>query len=176
MPYSKDKTIPAIAGKSDKVKEVFAEAANSALSKGQDEQSAVFAGLAAVKNYEKKQGVAKSIIGHHAHPTHVLAISEARKAKELSKVVETQEVVQDLPDFVVSVAVDSLSRIVATYDSGKKTTSKPVATDVTEIRNTIIANQPVQKYAEPLTSLVGGLPEIVFTTEGEVLMQLIEMD
>lgn len=33
MPWSKDKTIPSLNNKSDKIKEVFAEVANSALSK-----------------------------------------------------------------------------------------------------------------------------------------------
>ena len=53
MPWSKDKTIPSLENKSDKVKEVFAEAANAALSRGLSEEDAVFAGLGAVSRYEK---------------------------------------------------------------------------------------------------------------------------
>ena len=34
MPWSKENSIPSLSNKSDEVKEVFAEAANAALSKG----------------------------------------------------------------------------------------------------------------------------------------------
>lgn len=54
MPWSKTKTLDSLKHKSDKVKEVFAIAANGALDRGQTEQESIFAGLAAVSNYERK--------------------------------------------------------------------------------------------------------------------------
>lgn len=50
MPWSKTNTIPGLKNKSDKIKEVFAQTANSALDRGLSEEEAVFAGLAAVTN------------------------------------------------------------------------------------------------------------------------------
>lgn len=150
MPYSKDKTIPAIAGKSEKVKEVFAQAANSALSKGQDEQSAVFAGLAAVKNYEKKQGITKAIIQPKVIPLHIQAIVKAKAAsdyiaetKRLELEKQEQTALDNWNNSIARVYVDEEGRLVTVYNSGKKEVSKPLVSE-TVINRTVVIQQQTE--------------------------------
>lgn len=52
MPWSKDKTVPALEGKSDADKELFAKVANARLDKGKSEKDAIIAGMVAVKNLD----------------------------------------------------------------------------------------------------------------------------
>lgn len=155
MPWSKTDTIPTLNKKSDKVKEVFAEAANTALSKGQDEQAAIFAGLAAVKNYEKKHQVTKAIIRPQQVPLHLQAVIEAKKAKDFIAVTKQQELEKKLADdlvqwnnMVASVDVDEEGRIVVTYNSGKKKYSKPVVTE-TIINRTVVVQPQTQETTVP---------------------------
>lgn len=157
MPYSKDKTIPAIAGKSDKVKEVFAEAANTALSKGQDEQSAVFAGLAAVKNYEKKQGVSKAVIAPKTIPSHVQAIIKAKAANDFiartkQLELEKQQAI-DLESWnntISRVYIDEEGRLVTVYNSGKREVSKPLVSETIINRTVVVQPQTTTPMEEDM--------------------------
>lgn len=84
MPWSSSNTIPAIQGKSLALRKLFADVANAALEKGRTEQEAIFAGLAAVKNEEKKTAkkdytVAKQVL---KPPSHLQAIIDASKKKQ----------------------------------------------------------------------------------------------
>lgn len=55
MPWSINNVPAAIKKKTKEEKRVFAEVANAALKAGKSEQDAVFAGLAAIKNYNNKR-------------------------------------------------------------------------------------------------------------------------
>ena len=61
MPWSADDTIPSMKKKSKELRALFARVANQALAKGQSEEEAVFAGIAAVKNAEKKTETKKAV-------------------------------------------------------------------------------------------------------------------
>lgn len=52
MPWSKDKTVPALEGKSNADKELFAKVANAQLDKGRSEKDAIITGMVAVKNLD----------------------------------------------------------------------------------------------------------------------------
>ena len=86
MPYSTTKTIPALSKKSDKVKEVFAEAANSALARGLTDDEATYTGLSAVSNYEKKHQVKKELKPAKKLPSHLAAILETAEVMKRQKI------------------------------------------------------------------------------------------
>lgn len=86
MPYSTTKTIPALSNKSDKVKEVFAEAANSALARGLTDDEAIYAGLSAVSNYEKKHQVKKEAKPAKKLPSHLAVILETAEVMKQQKI------------------------------------------------------------------------------------------
>ena len=176
--YSKTNTISLLENKPDKTKEIFAEAANTALTKGLSLDESKFAGLAAVKAYEKANTTSRPVIEPKVVPLHVQALIKAKAANDF--IAETKrleiEKQEQAVDFVVNLTIDNQNRLITTYNSGKKTTSKSLVADLTEIHNTIIAGQQqVQKYSEPLTTLVSGNPELIFTSEGDVVMQLLEL-
>lgn len=150
MPWSKDKTITSLENKSDKVKEVFAEAANAALSRGLSEEDAVFAGLGAVSRYEKANKPLKKSLKPEL-PIHVKAILEARKQKEQEELenlkkaaleleekreVESPKVLKAfLPEnaiepnperSLVAAEWDKQGRLILTFDDGEKITTSPV--------------------------------------------------
>ncbi len=51
MPWSKNKTVPALEGKSDADKELFARVANAQLDKGKSEKDAIIAGMVAAWDF-----------------------------------------------------------------------------------------------------------------------------
>lgn len=138
MPRSKDKTIYSLNNKSDKVKEVFAEAANSALSRGLTEEEAVFAGLVAVKNYEKKHTVKKEV---KPIPLHLQAVLDAAKERlklatsheDASKQGEYQQDLEQVSKAVlepsktiVDADFDSQERLVIKFNDGSTITTRPI--------------------------------------------------
>jgi hypothetical protein len=150
LPWSKDKTIPALENKPDKVKEVFAEAANAALSRGLSEEDAVFAGLGAVSRYEKANKPLKKSLKPEL-PIHVKVILEAKKQKEQEELenlkkaaleleekrkVESPKVLKAfLPEnaiepnperSLVAAEWDKQGRLILTFDDGEKITTSPV--------------------------------------------------
>ena len=54
MPWSKtrDGTLPSLQNKSIAIRQIFTDVANEAIRDGEDEEAAIFAGIAAVSNYE----------------------------------------------------------------------------------------------------------------------------
>jgi hypothetical protein len=145
MPWSKTKTIPALENKSEKIKEVFAEAANSALNRGLSEQDAIFAGLAAVSNYEKKNQVKK--VSKPEVPSHLKALLEVAKQRKLEQLNKPpseasgasskqqsinvaflgKNAIQADPErSLVSVQWDKQGRLIFNFDDGEQLITDPV--------------------------------------------------
>lgn len=135
MPWSKTKTIPAMENKSDYLKGVFAEAANSALNKGQSEEDSIFAGLAAVKLAEKKsKPKVEKAVTEIKLPSHVTAILE--KQKQLKEEVINKVQGRNL----IKADFDNSNRLVLTFDNGDKLTTRPV--EVNAISENYISVSP----------------------------------
>lgn len=121
MPWSKTNTISSMKNKSDALKQVFADAANSALAKGRSEEDAVFAGLAAVKIAEKKQEQTRKASEplKQPLPSHVLAVIQ-------KKLVEPSGESQSQDRNLISADFDKFNRLVLTFDNGDKIVSRQV--------------------------------------------------
>lgn len=59
MPWTADKTIPAMQNRSRKAREIFAEVANATLARGLSEEEAIFAGIAAANRAENTKKINK---------------------------------------------------------------------------------------------------------------------
>lgn len=155
MPWSKDKTIPSLKNKSDKVKEVFAEAANSALARGQTDEEAVLAAVMAARNYEKKhqKKEVKPI------PLHLQVVLDAAKerlklATSLQDTEQQGMYQQDLENVskavlepsrtIVDADFDSQERLIIKFDDGSTITTRPIPrTQKVEQQVTVVAPKVV---------------------------------
>ena len=137
MPWSKENSIPSLSNKSDEVKEVFAEAANAALSKGMSEEEAIFAGLGAVKRHEQKHSVRKAIIPKQEIPSHLKAVLDAKIQKQ-SQITEQPRntirkeflgknaITADPERSLVSASWDGQGRLILMFDDGQQIITDPV--------------------------------------------------
>lgn len=192
MPYSTTKTIPALSNKSDKVKEVFAEAANSALARGLTDAEAIYAGLATVSNYEKKHQVKKEVkpLVPSNTPQHILAVIEAANIAKQQKLQEeldfkqkVLEAVQDIEfedtsNNVKHLYFDTKGKLVLEFEDGSKIVSKNSVPE--EVINQSIQVAPKEisiKSLEPMTMLnAQGEPEIVFYSDGEIVTSIVTIE
>lgn len=163
MPWSTENSIPSIQNKSKELRALFAKVANEALTKGQTEEEAVFAGLSAVRIQENKNKpkVKKSIkpeipshlkfiIENHNKPKEV----EVEKKSEGSKVepkirkefLGANAIESDSTRSLVSARWDDKGRLILQFDDGEKITTSPV---------------PIQERIEQYIGITsGGVPEV----------------
>lgn len=133
MPWSKTNTIDSLKNKSDKIKEVFAEAANSALKRGLSEEEAIFAGLGAVSRYEKVLDSVKKSVKPEI-PLHLKAVLQAQEGKIQKAYLPDNSITSDSSRSLVSVDWDKQGRLVLTFDDGEKivTSQAPIAENITQ--------------------------------------------
>lgn len=132
MPWSAMKTIPALEGKPREQRELFAEVANEALSKGRSEEEAIFAGLSAVNTKFKPKSIKKQ---EQQIPWHLKAVLEASK-QALEPVSEVNPsrptlliknaLTSDPSRSLVAAEFDSSDRLVLTFDDGQKIITRPI--------------------------------------------------
>ena len=121
MPWSKTNTISSMKNKSDALKQVFADAANSALAKGRSEEDAVFAGLAAVKIAEKKQEHARKAL----EPLKTLdATSVPTKVNKAA--TEAPIASKTIDRVLVNADFDKANRLILEFDNGEKIITKKI--------------------------------------------------
>lgn len=136
MPWTADKTIPAMQNRSRKAREIFAEVANAALARGLSEEEAIFAGIAAANRAENTKKINK--IEKPPVPQHVKAVIEAaRKAKDQQEEVLQKKKINpaylpqntldaDTQRTVISVDWDEKGRLVLLFSDGEKIVTSPV--------------------------------------------------
>lgn len=126
MPWSADDTIPSMKKKSKELRALFARVANQALAKGQSEEEAVFAGIAAVKNAEKKTETKKAV--KPELPSHVKAILDSRKKQEEVEIEKKESQNQyAIAKKIVSVDFDRDGFLELVYDDGTRIKSRSKA-------------------------------------------------
>lgn len=127
MPWSASKTIPAVEGKSPKLRELFAKVANAALAKGQTEEEAIFAGLGAVKIEENKRQVKK--VTAPKVPAHLQVLKDIVN-KQTTPVEKVKEVVPTTST-VVSADINQTGHLVLVMSDGTRVTTKsPIPKEV----------------------------------------------
>lgn len=144
MPWSKYNTIPSLKNKSEKVKEVFAEAANATLTRGKSEQEAIVAGLGAVMAYEKKHNIKKSVVVDEV-PSQVqtpvvknLGINQAFFPGNSLPSEDRQ---------LVSAKFDDFGRLILSFDTGEQIITNTVKTG--DIHQEVgISVNPVFEYLQ----------------------------
>jgi hypothetical protein len=162
MPWSKDKTLPSLKNKSDEIKVLFAEVANKVLSKTQDEEKAIEAGLSSVSKKEGKVRVKKSINTPEGplHLQMILRLKESKDQERLSQALESpletlseedstqgtvtvEKALETLVDDpILSLDWDKYNRLVLRFKSGKEIKSKPIPLKGNTSSVTIVGNGP----------------------------------
>lgn len=132
MPWSATKTIPALENKSEEVKRIFADAANSALDRGRSEEEAVFAGLAAVKNHEKK----------------IVNKSAVKVPISLHKKEEVEKAVISTNTKVSSAQWGQDGRLILNMSDGKKVVSPPIPFDRNVEQHVTVTTNPVFPWVQ----------------------------
>ncbi len=143
MPWSSSSVPDSMKNKSLSLRQLFARVANAALDKGMTEEEAIFAGLSAVSNEERKnrKEVKKEVI---EPPSHIKAIIEARKASKQPVDEEKEKplirqaflgknaLTPDQERSLVSATWDAQGRLVLTFDTGERITTDPVPSEYIE--------------------------------------------
>jgi len=136
MPWTADNTIDSIKNKSLAVRKLFAEVANTALDKGRTEEEAIYAGLAAVRNKERKSTVKKAIA--EPVPLHLKALLEAKKQQEIQKDAFGNSYSESITEIqkgrlpsgtqrsIIDAQFDDSGRLVLTFDTGEVITTRSV--------------------------------------------------
>lgn len=136
MVWTANNTIPEMKGKSLKLRELFAKAANASLSKGLSEEEAIFAGSKAVKLEETKNAPAK--VTAPKVPAHLQVLKDLAQ-----KQVATVEKVADVPvkqTTVSSADIDKTGHLVLVMSDGTRVTTKnPIPKEVVN-QNVSISN------------------------------------
>lgn len=169
MPWSAMKTIPALEGKPREQRELFAEVANEAMSKGRTEQEAIFAGTAAVNTKFKPKSIKKQ---EQEIPWHLKVILDAQKAHEgtLTGLQDVLNKSSTLPTTdennassrgVVKAEFNSKGQLVLELENGEKIITKGQA-----------LNEYIDQHISFNTPSGGGLveplPSLQFDTEATV--------
>jgi hypothetical protein len=146
MPWSADDTIPSMKKKSKELRALFAKVANEALAKGQSEEEAVFAGLAAVRNAEDKENKKLGKAEKPAVPWHLKVLSERKEKQEIEKaqVPDTKQI-QDAE-------FDDEGRLVILLKDGTRIVTKRKAIQQTVNQSTVVTNdyRPFLAMKEPM--------------------------
>lgn len=194
MPWSasKEGTLPSLKNKSLEARQLFAEVANKAMAGGKGEEYSIRAGLAAVSNLEhKKKKLAKAALEEqkqsriqaeesYVAPSHLSALIEAaniKKQKELLAIAEQNAADEAFKNDVINTVTNLLGDSIVDMKvqgedallvkrNGKKVKRK--LADYNVEQRTVIA--PAQLQYEPVTMLNGTEPEIVFLSNGDIVM------
>ena len=154
MQWSADNTVPAIQGKSLKLRELFAKVANSSLAKGLSKDEAIFAGTNAVKIEERKNQPAK--VKQPKLPSHVESL---RSYTNPFEVVSKAEESIFTNSTIKSSEFDKDGRLVLNMSDGKKVTSK----------NTIVEQNIEQNIAiAPNVQIISSDESITIQQEGQI--------
>lgn len=163
MPWSINNTISSLNNKPEKLRKIFAEVANKAISEGKTEEDAIFAGLSAVSLAEKadrsansKKEVTKSI------PWHLQTVLQAKSVVEQQPEIFIEKVEQSSKE-IVSVEFDNQGRLVVLFSDGSKIISKGKGI-VENIQQHISINTPQQSTIAP-SDIDGGSASSVFLQE-----------
>ena len=136
MVWTADNTIPEMKGKSLKLRELFAKAANTALKKGMTEEEATFAGSKAVKIEEAKNAPAK--VTAPKVPAHLQVLKDIA-TKQTTPVEKVKEVSTPTTN-VVSVDINQTGHLVLVMSDGTRVTTKnPIPKEVVN-QNVSISN------------------------------------
>lgn len=151
MPWTATDTIPAMQNKSLALRQLFAETANLQLSKNRATQDAVFAGLAAVANEEKKQIKLHKESAEQKEqkqlPAHLRLVIESKKALDSNV---TPNSLSDKQKTLISASWDSSGRLVLLFDDNSKLVTEPVPSEY--IQNSIVQINPMFDYVQMNTS------------------------
>jgi len=199
MPWNstKEGTLPSLKNKSIESRKVFSDVANKSLEDGRTEEESIFAGLAAVsqlernksKELKKSQDEQKAKDSHV--PEHIRLLQEAIELKKQQKLdvefVEENKLKEKVLKFVSSeievpeiedMYFDNNGKLVIKYNGKISRTSNSVPEEVINkyISVAIPADPVVQKSLEPITTLNGSTPEIVFLSNGDIVMQQVILE
>lgn len=145
MPWTTSNPPKAISNKSPDAIKVGVAAANSCYERGMSDEECIFAAIVAVKNYESKHSVKKSIIKKQDLPLHLTAVLNLKDNSSIQDTVQPvatnkirQEflgknaLVADSNRSLVNVEWDKQGRLVLTFDDGQRivTTPAPISENV----------------------------------------------
>lgn len=184
MPWTIDNPPDAIKNKSNAAIQAGVDAANSCFTRGQDEESCIFAAIAAANNYERTHTVKKQRVQKEP-PLHVKVLLDAlEKRKSLTEGLKTPleaqtdsneglgttEVVKALETrYIKSADFDKQDRLVINFSDGSKITTRSIDIKSYVEQYVSIAPQPQKVALEPVSVFNSGSPEIVFTSTGEII-------
>jgi hypothetical protein len=138
MVWTADNTIPEMKGKTLKLRELFAKAANTALNKGMTEEEATFAGTKAVRIEESKNTPAK--VTAPKVPSHLQVLKDIAN-KQVAPVEKVKEI-QTATTTVVSADINQTGHLVLVMSDGTRVTTKsPIPKEVVS-QNISISNSP----------------------------------
>lgn len=196
MPWTIDNPPDAIKNKSNAAIQAGVDAANSCFTRGQDEESCIFAAIAAANNYERTHTVKKQRVQKEP-PLHVKVLLDALEQRKSSQNdvgqrkslteglktpldattdsnegLGTTEVVKALETrYIKSADFDKQDRLVINFSDGSKITTRSI--DIKSyVEQYVSISQPQesqQKALEPVSVFNSGSPEIVFTSTGEII-------
>ena len=149
MVWTADNTIPEMKGKSLKLRELFAKAANTALTKGMNEEEATFAGTKAVKIEETKNAPAK--VTAPKTPAHLQVIKDIANRK-IAEPVEKAEIKTEVKQSsVVDADIDKTGHLVLMLSDGSRVTTKNPIPKETINQSVTISNdlRPFTAMHEP---------------------------
>ena len=150
MVWTADNTIPEMKGKSLKLRELFAKAANTALSKGMNEEEATFAGTKAVRIEENKSIKPKATAPKI--PSHLQVLKDiANKQAEPTQVIEKVRDVSVPTANLISADIDKTGHLVLVMSDGTRVTTKNPIPKETINQNVTVANdlRPLLAMNEP---------------------------
>lgn len=167
---------------------MFAKVANEALADGKSEEYAIRVGLSIVAQEEnKKKKLAKAALdlqkktkaeelANYKPPAHLAALLEAVELKKQQLLEQQQQeplvnLAQATVDCLVDITVQG-EYCNLIYSSGKQ--KKIKLADFNIEQHVVVANP--QRYFEAVTAFNGIEPEIVFTSDGDIVMQEVSPD
>lgn len=143
MPWtsSKEGTLPSLKNKSLEYREIFAKVANAALDKGQTEEEAIQAGLAAASANERRKQRAIEKVKVQETPLHLKALLEA-KPQIKNELIKAEKSSKDL----TSAVWDRNGRLILTFSDGSKLVTDPVPVSENIEQHVGISVNPVFDY------------------------------
>lgn len=120
MPWSITNTVPAMQGKSLVLRKLFAETANACLAKAQDEDSCIFAGLAAVRNAERPSKQLKQQLDglKQQVPMHVAAVLNKQLLEPSEQLPEDLQKLDVVVNPIADVDIDADGFVVIRMKNG----------------------------------------------------------
>lgn len=140
MPWSKNKTVPALEDKSDADKELFARVANAQLDKGKSEKDAIIAGMVAVKNSCRVQ---KAAIPAHLQGilNRIQEVTDEETSLYVQKaVLGANSLPVGIDRNLVKVELNKRNELVFTFDTKETIVTKPIELGITQIESVVNAH------------------------------------